>query len=709
MNARAPLPRLSDVQPDDPSDDAPVASPGGAPAPALTSEPLATARRRWPWAVAATLATLVGIVAICESQGWPFLAPPAQRWLSARLDRPVQLVDADGRGFQLHLWGPIRLTVDKLRIGSPGWATAGPLVDADTVALSLRWADAIDWRPGRSLPLQSLSARRLDLQLQRLADGRANWAFAPADTLQPPRPIAAFATVQRVTLSGGRIQLADALLDLKLDGRYSQRSPSAGEAGELAAEATGSYRGKPVRANLRAGSPAGWLSDAQALDAPVPLTASVHAGQASLGFGGQVRRLLHAPEVSGHYRISGPSLAAVGDPLGITLPQTRRFDMSGRLAHSGTHWYTVVDKATVGGSRLGGEFDYTRVPGRVPVLNGRLTGAALLLQDLGPAVGGANETDAKTVHASGRVLPDRHFSLPSLRAMNANVLVALDKLDFGTPQLKAASPLRGLIRLSDGVLSIEQLQATLAQGILSGHVRLDGRQAPARWDVDLTGRNLVIEQWLLSIRREGQAPYASGRLNGQLTLTGTGNSTAELLASADGRARVHWRDGQISHLLVEAAGLDIAQGLGVLVRGDRPLPVSCGAADVRIQDGKATPQVMLVDTRDSLLWVDGSMSMATERLQLQAHVRPKDWSPLSLRTPLHIDGTLGAPKLSLDKPQLLKRALPAALLALVYPLAAVLPLMDFGVAGGPEGAGCEALVKRFKGAGFDAPRPAPKL
>ena len=76
---------------------------------------------------------------------------------------------------------------------------------------------------------------------------------------------------------------------------------------------------------------------------------------------------------------------------------------------------------------------------------------------------------------------------------------------------------------------------------------------------------------------------------------------------------------------------------------------------------------------------------------------------------LHIDGTLGAPKLSLDKPQLLKRALPAALLALVYPLAAVLPLMDFGVAGGPEGAGCEALVKRFKGAGFDAPRPAPKL
>jgi uncharacterized protein involved in outer membrane biogenesis len=675
-----------------------------------------TLRRRRPWAVAALLAALLavcaGVVAVCEARGWSFLAQPAQRWLSTRLARPVQLVGADGQGFRLQLWGPIRLSVAELRIGNPGWAGPGALLEADAVQLHLRWRDALAWRPGRSLALQSLQADRLDLQLQRLADGRDNWTLATSGPAGPAPPerrigqrIADVMTIRQLAVAGGRVQLQDAVAALQLDARFSQQAATAQRPGALTAEASGSYRGKPVRALLRAGAPSAWLADAQALEAPVPMTLSVHAGDASLGFGGEVQRLLHTPQLSGRYRLSGPSLAAVGEALGITLPQTRRFDLRGRLAQDGARWFTVIDQATVGASRLGGAFTYERAAGQVPLLAGRLTGAALLLQDLGPAVGGATDTEARPVRAGGRVLPDRPFNLPSLRAMNAEVLVALDALDFGTPQLKSAGPVRGLIRLRDGMLAVEQLQVALAQGQLGGQIRLDGRQAPARWDLDLNGRNLRIEQWVQATRRTGQAAYASGRLDGRLTLSGRGNSTAELLAGADGRARLHWRDGQISHLLVEAAGLDIAQGLGVLLRGDEPLPVLCGAADLQIKAGQLTPQVLLVDTRDSLLWVDGKASLATERLQLLAHVRPKDWSPLTLRAPLHIDGMLGAPAVSLDKTQLLQRALPAALLALVHPLAALLPLMDNGDDDGPTALGCRALVQRFRTAGFDAPRP----
>jgi uncharacterized protein involved in outer membrane biogenesis len=655
---------------------------------------------------AGALAALLGVAAIGEAQGWPFLAAPAQRWLSTRLDRPVTLAGADGLGFQLHLWGGIGLSVDELRVGSPAWSTVGPLLEADDLRLSLRWRDALAWRPGQALPLQTLTANRLNLQLQRLSDGRANWTFetvdaVPAPSPTTPRPLTDRVTVQQLAVVAGHIQLQDAVLALQLDGQFNQRTAP----NTLNGEASGTYRGRAVRATLRAGNPSGWLADAQAPDAPVSMTLSVLAGRASLDFVGQVRRLLNQPTVSGRYRVSGPSLAAVGEPLGLTLPQTRRFALSGRLMHAGTRWSTVVDQATVGDSQLGGAFVYDRVPGQLPLLAGRLTGQALMLQDLGPAVGGATETTPKTVRASGRVLPDRHFNLPSLRAMNANVLVALDKLDFGTAQLQAAAPVRAHIALSHGVLAIERLQLTLARGVLTGRVQLDGREAVARWEVDLVGRNLLMEQWLRATQRTGQVPYASGRLNGQLSLAGSGNSTAKLLASADGRLRVHWRDGQVSHLLVEAAGLDVAQALGVLIVGDNALPVNCGAADVQLKNGQATPQLMLVDTRDSLLWVDGSVSLASEKLQLLAHVQPKDWSPLSLRTPLHIDGTLGAPTLSLDKPKLLQRALPAALLALVSPLVALLPLMDVGANPGPSAAGCQALVQRFKRTGFDARKP----
>ena len=51
---------------------------------------------------------------------------------------------------------------------------------------------------------------------------------------------------------------------------------------------------------------------------------------------------------------------------------------------------------------------------------------------------------------------------------------------------------------------------------------------------------------------------------------------------------------------------------------------------------------------------------------------------MALRAPLHLDGSLDHPVLSLDKPALLKLLVPAALLALVNPLAGLLPLVDLG-------------------------------
>ncbi len=660
-------------------------------------------RRRWPWVALATAATLAaaaaGALAFAESQGWRFLARPAQQWLTQRLGRPVQLADDQGQGFSLQLWGGPRLRVDQLRIANPAWAGPGTLLAADGMQLSMRWRDALGWRPGRALLLQSLSADKLDLQLQRGADGRANWML---DTAAPGTPdknntqLAEMISIGQLQITSGQVQLQDKLQQLLLDARFQQQPAGVGTAGALAAQASGQYRNKPLRATLKAGSPAGWLADGQAPDAWQPFTLAVQAGRAGLDFDGAVSHLLSQPLLVGRYRVRGPSLAAVGDPLGITLPQTPRFDMRGRLVQEGTRWSTVVDAVQVGSSRLAGAFVHERRPGMRPTLTGRLGGSLLVLQDLGPAIGGATEDAAKPVRSAGRVLPDRPFDLPALRAMDARVLVDLDRLDFGSAQLQSAAPLRGRIVLADGVLQIDQIDARLAQGRLSGQVKLDGRQAPARWDVDLRGRDLRLEQWLKAVQRPGQPPWASGRLDGQVQLASSGNSTAQLLGRADGRVRLHWRNGQMSHLLVEAAGLDLAQGLGLLLTGDKQLPVLCAAADLQLNQGRATPRVLLVDTRDSLLWLDGSLSLATERLQLLAHVRPKDWSPLTLRSPLHIDGTLGSPALSLDKPQLLKRALPAALLALVHPLATLIPLMDNG--DDPEAAaspaGCRALLRR---------------
>jgi uncharacterized protein involved in outer membrane biogenesis len=665
-----------------------------------------------------------------------------------------------GRRFHLRMIGPLRFEAAGLRIANPDWSQQQPMLQAHDAHLRLRWRDVFALRRGEPLRIESLVADRLHLQLQRLPDGRSSWQFGNPNPKADEPGRSGFEGLRfgRLAVREGRVLMDDRPLQLAFDARLSleesslpaqpgaassarssRSSPSSPsslsspssrssrsappaasatastaapraastppaatpQATGIAGRAEGRFRGHPMTATLRTGPAlAGLTADIEA--AAVPMRLKLEAGPARLHFDGQVSDLFGSQRFEGRYEVAGPSLAAIGDALGLTLPTTKQFSMLGRIRREGTHWETVVQRAQVGRSRLAGEFSYDAPRGSKPRLTGRLTGPLLYLDDLGPAIGVESRPRAaarpKQPRPPGaRVLPDRQFDLPSLSAMNADVSVALDRLDPGSERLQPMSPLRGRVRLDDGVLRIDDILARWAQGQVKGSMMVDGRQPVARWTAHLAGSGLLLEQWLKLERPDGQPPYVTGLLGARVDITGQGRSTAEFLASADGRALLHWTRGTISHLVVEAAGIDVAQVLGVLVRGDQPLKVTCGAADLRVKDGRVVPQVLLVDTSDSTLWADGSLSLADEKLALVARVEPKDFSPLALRSPLHVDGTLGAPKVSVEKAPLVKRVGSAALLAMLHPLAAILPLMDSGDDDAKAAIGaCRSVAERAK-------------
>jgi AsmA family protein len=51
---------------------------------------------------------------------------------------------------------------------------------------------------------------------------------------------------------------------------------------------------------------------------------------------------------------------------------------------------------------------------------------------------------------------------------------------------------------------------------------------------------------------------------------------------------------------------------------------------------------------------------------------------VSLRAPLHVDGRLNAPKISIDKKSVRRRIGAAVVLATVNPLAGIIPFIDLG-------------------------------
>lgn len=707
---------------------------------------------RWPLLLSGLLMAIVIGMGVGEVSGWPWLVAPMQAWLSKTLDRQVDFgaeAGGDAGRTRIGLIGSVQVQAPRIAIAAPAWSKASHTMLAQDASLTVGYTDL--WRAWRGEPMhiRALEAGDLDLRLERAADGRATWQFGrtpTAATSSEPTTLPSFGALR---VRSGHLRLTDALVPAELDARFSLSdgqgigslspaeassrpasapSPSSsqgssdadgitvraggkasgddatnaepvtlapGEAG-LKLNASGSYRTLPVHIDLRTTGVLDLLVDGkEAVDQPVRLLASI--GRAELKFNGSTTDPLHFAGLRGKFSLAGPTLAAVGDPLGITLPTTPAFRVQGSLVKDDALWKADVDSARIGSSRLNGSFTYDT--GReVPLLAGRLGGTLLLLNDLGPAVGVPVADDGATrlTKGPGRVIPDRAFDLPSLRTMDADVRVDIDELHTGTEVLAQLRPLRAHLLLADGVLTLSDIEARTAKGRLLGHLQLDGRAAQAKWTADLRLLSIDLAQWLQLERGADKPPYLSGKLDAQVIVNGIGRSTAEILGSLGGDLRMHVREAAISHLLVEAAGVDLAQALGIVVKGDDALPILCNVADFSVDDGVVRPKIFVVNTRDSTIWLDGTASLRTERLDARAVVSPKDFSPLSLRTPVHVRGSFSNPEVSLEVGKLAGKAGAAALLALLNPLAAIIPFIDSGADSEAKQAGakCAALVQK---------------
>jgi uncharacterized protein involved in outer membrane biogenesis len=406
-----------------------------------------TTRRRAAWIATAIVGALVLALVAGEASGWPFLRQPLRDALQRAAGVSVQM---EGR-FDVHLlWRP-RLQIEHLTVAGATGVPAPHLFDGRQVALAWRWADLWRWQQGDALTVRSLRADALDVQLVRLADGRANWqlgrAARSADQRATPLP-----KVGRLTVSDGSIIVDDQLLDTQL--QVDLRGGEGGNADAPAdngyhANISGRYRALPLKLAVRSGGALPLLRDEEEDDDGRPVTTPLRVegevGASRLVFDGQAAALTGGRHLDGALRFAGPSLARVGDPLGLPLPQTPAFDVLGRLTHHDGVWTLLAERATIGRSQVAGDFRYdTRQnPGR---LSGRLEGPRLMLADLGPSIGaptgGSAQLPTSVPYATaGHVLPQQRFNVPSLRAMDADVQVAIDQLVFST---SAVTPLRNL-------------------------------------------------------------------------------------------------------------------------------------------------------------------------------------------------------------------------------------------------------------------------
>ncbi|KWI56320.1 cell envelope biogenesis protein AsmA [Burkholderia pseudomultivorans] len=460
-------------------------------------------------------------------------------------------------------------------------------------------------------------------------------------------------------------------------GASGAAAPAAKPAGPTYAfglKVDGRYKNVPINGTGKIGG----VLAVQNATQPFPLQADVKAGDTRLAIVGTLTDPMHLAALDLRLWLQGTSMSHLYALTGITLPDTPPYATEGRLIgnfkpHASTFRYENFN-GRVGGSDLGGTLTYAQRQPR-PKLSGELVSNLLQFSDLAPVVG-ADTAASKakrgdTTHQPpGRVLPVETFRTDRWRALDADVKFTGRKL------IKSANlPVTNLythIVMQDGVLSLEPLQFGVAGGTLATTAHLDGSGAPLKGRFTVAARHLKLKQ-LFPTQKVMQS--ALGEINGDASLSATGNSPAALAATSNGEVKALVTDGRISRLLMEAAGLNVANVVYEKLFGNNDVKINCAAIDFVATNGILDPKVFALDTDDALINVDGPISLRDETLNLKIHPHTKGFRIFSLRSPLYAKGTFKNPDVGVDAGALALRAGAMVGLGLINPFAALIPLI----------------------------------
>ncbi|PJC96299.1 AsmA family protein [Janthinobacterium sp. BJB1] len=636
----------------------------------------------------------------------------AKPWLNARasdaLGRPFS-IDGDlsltwqqpGSAAAEKTWRDYlpwpHLQAKDVRLGNPS-AMTGTLEQAQLATVSQL---AFSLNPlallNKKIVIPELRFDTPQVRLLRSKDGKNNWTFDKQDQPSPWQ-----LELQSVVFSKGSVTLDDGVTKTAM---RAEVDTIAGDARYgIAWTLSGTYRGESVQG----GGKAGGVLSLQRQGTPFPIQADMRAGGSSVAIEGTLTRPTDLAALDVRLKLSGPSMARLYPLTGVLLPETPHFSteghLTGTLAPRGGEWVYDKFSGRVGSSDVAGKLAFSASTPRKR-LTGDVHSRLLQFSDLGPLVGADSSASKKergvpSTQPAGRVLPVETFRTERWTSLDADVRYTADKItrDAELP----ISKLDTHVVLTDGVLSLTPLNFNVAGGTLTSQIKLDGSGKVIAngiaAELKASARHLHIQQLFPRL----PALQASvGEINGDASLSATGNSVATLLGSSNGEVRALINRGSISKLLLEEMGLNIGSVVLAKLAGDKQVRLNCMAADFVVTKGLMRTRQFIVDTDDAVLNIDGTVNLGNERLDLTLQPDSKGLRIFSLRSPLYVHGTFSQPDVSVDKGVLALRAGGALALAVVAPVAALLPLVNTGPGNDSE---CTALLARARAQPV-APKP----
>ena len=636
----------------------------GVPSRPIAQEKLTFMNTTKKWLIGAVSA-VVALVALFYFFDWNLLRGYVERRVGQATGRALKIGQLDVK----LSWHP-SVIVDGVALSNAAWSSEPMMVELKHAEITLDLLSLFT----RHINIRSVQLREPNIVLESSDKGVGNWVFAK-DSSSNSRTV----TVQHLDIDHGSVLYRSPTDKIDLKVEVSSEPDTDTSKRRLNVHANGTYRALDTDVKGEVGAITG-LAD---LESSYPIKLSGNVGNTRASAQGTVAKPLQLEGLNAEFELSGDSLAELFPLVGVPLPPTPRYAVSGRLAQSGGMWNVKQFKGKVGKSDVAGEFSIDR--GQLPqFIKANLQSTNLDLKDLSGALGARTEQGEKIVRPSGRLLPDDPFNVEKLHAANADV-------QFKGKHIQTQRwPIDNMtmhLKLNDGKLVLDPVNLGVASGAIDATINMNANSTPIETSADIKLKNIRFDQLFPGFKLE---KANAGVIGGRAQLATKGDSFAKMLGSANGQVAFMMYGGSVSKLALRLANLDVANSIVAVLGGNKSVPIRCMVTDMKADDGNMTITTMVLDTKKSALKGKGSISFKDETLDLKLEAVPKDISLVAFRGPIDVTGTFKNPRTTPELKKVGGRVALATLLGSLASPLAFIPLLEFG---GGEDSDCAALLR----------------
>jgi uncharacterized protein involved in outer membrane biogenesis len=464
-------------------------------------------------------------------------------------------------------------------------------------------------------------------------EGIGNWVL---DLPQSPTPTAADSAttasglprvdhliIEDVTLLY-RDGAAGTQQTLKIAKFVAEDAPGIG----LKVSIAGSWNDRPLSLTGTTGTPR------QFTEGPLPLDLKGKLGAVSLDLRGRIGDPATFTDLALDITTAGPSMRDLGDILGIELPASKPYTLTGRLTGGEGKYAADRLSAKVGGSDADGLITVDAAA-KVTHITGTLTSDRLDFADLG-----LDEGDSPAA-GDGRLFSAEPWPVAWLKEVDGEFTWKVGTLVRGG---SSANDVTAAITMKDGALNLNNLRALIEGGSVGATGSLKSVKDSAVLAVKLNADGIQSAPLLHMMGL--QDVLTVGRVDIALDVNGPGTSLRDLMAGLNGTASFATGSGSVRNSF---ARLLLSNLFGLLTPGGQDgASISCIAGRFDIRKGIATTRGTVVDTPSAIVVGAGNIDLRNERIDLRVDPKSRDVSLAALAVPIRVSGPLASPSVSPD-------------------------------------------------------------